>query len=462
MSNHQPNHSNFTSKIGLILATAGSAVGLGNIWRFPVLAGQNGGAAFLILYIFCVILIGLPLMVGEFIIGRHAQSNTAYAFSKLTNHKIFKNIGRFGVFTGWFILCYYIVVSAWALDYLVDAILGRFGKLSEAGNAQVYADYFHDFITNPYLPVIYTIIFILLSHLIIIRGVKKGIEKFAKFLMPLLFIIMLILVIFSIFTEGAQEGLTFLFKPDFTKITFSTILTAMGQAFFSMSIAMGCLCTFASYFTKEANLINTAFKVGVIDTLVAVMSGIIIFPAVFSAHFAVNSGASLAFIALPNVFQQAFSHLPTVSYIISILFYFLLVLATLTSVISLHEVPTAFLAEHYKISRTKATSIVTATVCFFGTICSLSNGVLSDITISGKNIFDLFDFVSGQIFLPIGGLLIAVFVGWSMDKDIIRNQLTNFGTIPGKGATTIIYLLKYVIPVITLLIFLSGLNIIKL
>ena len=460
MNNNHSNHSNFTSKIGLILATAGSAVGLGNIWRFPVLAGQHGGGAFLLLYIICVILIGLPLMVGEFAIGRHAQSNTAHAFSKLTSHKVFKNIGRFGVFTGWFILCYYIVVSAWALDYFIDAILGRFSKLAEEGDAQIYATYFKDFVSNPYLPVGYTILFILISHFIIIQGVKRGIEKFAKLMMPLLFIVMLVLTVFSIFTEGAHEGLSFLFKPDFSKITFSTVLVAMGQAFFSMSIAMGCLCTFASYFNKEANLIQTAFKVGIIDTVVAIMSGIIIFPAVFSAHFAVDSGASLVFIALPNVFQQVFSHLPILSYIVSILFYFLLVIATLTSVISLHEVPTAFLAEHFKISRKKATSIVTFTVCLFGAICSLSNGPLSDYTLYGKNIFDLFDFLSGQLFLPLGGLLIAIFVGWSMNKTIIHNQLTNFGTIPGRGASTIVFLLKYFIPVITLLIFLSGLNII--
>ena len=208
MNNNHSNHSNFTSKIGLILATAGSAVGLGNIWRFPVLAGQNGGGAFLLLYIICVILIGLPLMVGEFAIGRHAQSNTAHAFSKLTSHKVFKNIGRFGVFTGWFILCYYIVVSAWALDYFIDAILGRFSKLAEEGDAQIYATYFKDFVSNPYLPVGYTILFILISHFIIIQGVKRGIEKFAKLMMPLLFIVMLVLTVFSIFTEGAHEGLS--------------------------------------------------------------------------------------------------------------------------------------------------------------------------------------------------------------------------------------------------------------
>ena len=420
------NRSNFTSKIGLVLATAGSAIGLGNIWRFPVLTGQNGGAAFLILYIVCVLLLGIPLMVGEFMVGRHAQSNTAHAYSKLTNHKIFKNIGRFGVFTGWFILCYYIVVSSWALDYFIDAILGRFSKLSQTGDPQVYADYFQQFVSNPYIPTLYAIIFILMSHFVIIRGVKKGIEKFAKLMMPMLFIIMLVLVIFSFFTDGAKEGLSFLFKPDFSKIDFSTILIAMGQAFYSLSIAMGCLCTFASYVNKETDLVNTA----------------------------------LVFIALPNVFQQAFANMPILGYAVSVLFYFLLVLATLTSVISLHEVPTAFLAEHFKISRKRSTTIVTVTVCIIGSLCSLSMGPLSGLTICDKNLFDLFDYISGQIFLPIGGILIAIFVGWSMDKTIISNQLTNYGTIPGKGSTPIVFLLRYFIPVVTTLIFLSGLGII--
>ena len=453
---------NFASKIGLVLATAGSAVGLGNIWRFPVLAGQNGGGAFLFVYILCVILLGLPLMVAEFMVGRHAQSNTADAYKKLSGNKVFRNIGKLGVFTGWFILCYYIVVSAWALNYMVDAALGKFSAMAKTGDAKVYADYFHDFTSNPYMPALYTIIFILLSHCIIVRGVKKGIEKFSKYMMPALFIILVILSVFSLFTDGAREGLTFLFKTDFGKITFGVILVALGQAFYSLSLAMGCICTFASYFSKDTRLVNTAFKVGTIDTVVAVMSGIIIFPAVFSAHFAVDSGPSLVFIALPNVFQQAFSAIPIGGYIVSVLFYFLLVLATLTSVISLHEVPTSFLAEKYHISRKRATSIVTISVAVIGTLCALSTGPLKDLTLEGKNLFDLFDYISGTILLPVGGVLISIFVGWSMDRTIIRNQLTNYGSITSKTGGAILFLLKYFIPTVITLIFLSGIGIIKL
>ena len=413
----------------------------------------------MIVYIICVILLGLPLMTAEFMVGRHAQSNTATAYTRLTHHPFFRHIGKFGVFIGWFILCYYIVVSAWALDYMVDALLGRFKEIGAQGDAQCYAQYFQDFVSNPYMPLMYMVIFIALSHFVIVKGVKKGIERFSKIMMPLLFVIIVILAFCSLFTSGAREGLTFLFKPDFSKIDFNVILCAMGQAFFSLSIGMGCICTFASYFDKEAKLINTAFKVGLIDTFVAIMSGIIIFPAVFSAHFAVDSGASLVFIALPNVFQQAFAGMPLLGYIVSVLFYFLLVLATLTSVISLHEVPTAFLNEHFKMSRRRATTIITVSICLFGSLCSLSMGPLKHLTLCGRNIFDIFDYVSGQIFLPINGFFIALFVGWFMSRRIIHDELTNYGKLPSYGISLIIFLLKFFAPVAIILIFLSGIGI---
>ena len=299
-----------------------------------------------------------------------------------------------------------------------------------------------------------------MSHLVIVKGVKKGIERFSKYMMPLLFIIMLVLCVSSFFTPAAGEGLSFLFQPDFSKIHVDTVLCALGQAFYSLSLAMGCICTFASYFNRETRLVSTAVKVGVIDSMVAVMSGIVIFPAVFSAHFSVDAGPSLVFIALPNVFQQVFSAIPAGAYIVSVLFYFLLVLATLTSVVSLHEVPTSYLTERFHLSRPRATTYVTLSVMLIGSLCALSMGPLSHLTICDKNLFDLFDFTSGQVLLPVGGLLISVFVGWALDRDIIREQLTNYGTIPAQTMAIIVFLLKYIIPVIILLIFLSGLHII--
>lgn len=447
----------FATKVGLVLATAGSAVGLGNIWRFPVTTGNNGGAAFILIYVACVLVLGLPLMVAEFSVGRHAHTNTAQAYKQLSRHWLWSRVGQFGVFTGWFIMCYYTVVSGWALGYLVDSLCNRFGILG--GDIPDYKNHFSRFVANPYLPVLYTCALVLISHFIIVRGVKRGIERVSKVLMPLLFIILLILAVSSLFTPGAREGLTFLFRPDFTKITFQTVLDAMGQAFYSLSLAMGCVCTYASYFSKDTHLIGTAFKVGLIDSFVAVMAGIIIFPAVFSTNIQPDEGASLVFIALPGVFQQAFGLVPALGYLVSVLFYFLLVIATLTSVISLHEVPTAYLAENYRLPRPKATAVVTAVCLLVATFCSLSMGPLDRFRIAGRNLFDLFDFVSGQIMLPLGGFLIALFVGWILDRRILRNQLTNGATVAPHTSRYVIILLRYFVPFAILLIFLSGMGI---
>lgn len=457
----KPERADFASKVGLVLATAGSAVGLGNIWRFPVITGNNGGGIFILIYILCVIMLGIPLMTAEFIVGRHAHTNTAKAYKKLTNGWLWRKIGKFGVMTGWFIMCYYVVVSGWTLDYLVESVLNRFYTLGTSGNPHAYADHFSAFVANPWKPIVCMAVFVLLSHFIIVRGVKKGIEKFSKILMPLLFVIMILLVVCSLFTDGTKAGLTFLFRPDFSKLTFNTVLDAMGQAFYSLSIAMGCLTTYASYFTKDTKLVNTAFKVSAIDTLVAVMAGIIIFPAVFSTGIQPDAGASLVFIALPNVFQQAFGSIPLLGYVVSILFYALLVLATLTSVISLHEVPTAYLSEDFHLSRKRAATIVTVVCIAVGSLCSLSMGPLKDFTIGGKNLFDLFDFASGQIMLPIGGFLIALFVGWFMRRRVLWEQLTNKATLPTRGFRALVTLLKFFTPLAILLIFLSGLGLLR-
>ncbi len=401
-------------------------------------------------------------MTAEFAVGRHTHSNTACAYQILTNNWFLKNIGKFGVYTGWFILCYYIVVSAWTLDYLVDSVMNRFNALAQSQNPDVYAEYFEQFISNPYLPIVYIVIFMLIGHGIIICGVQKGIERFSKLLMPMLFVILVILCICSFFTEGAAEGLSFLFKPDFSKLSFNTVLSAIGQAFYSLSIGMGCVCTYASYFAEDTKLVNTAVKVSVIDTVVAVMAGIIIFPAVFSTGIRPDAGPSLVFIALPNVFQQAFGNIPFLSYIVSILFYFLLVLATLTSVMSLVEVPVAHLTEDFKLSRNKATTIVTFVTVIVGALCSLSMGPLKDFKLFGKNLFDFFDFTSGQIFVPISGFLIALFVGWFMKKDAVWHELTNGQMKKSFTLKFLFTLLKYFAPFAILYIFLSGLGLIDL
>lgn len=447
----------FGSKLGIILASAGSAVGLGNIWRFPITTGNNGGAAFILVYIGCVILLGLPIMIAEFLIGRHSRANTAGAYRKLAPGTQWKWVGLLGVLTGFLILSYYSVVAGWTLEYICEALTGGLvGK-----TATQYIDMFNAFAANPWRPLMWFVAFMLITHLIIIKGVEKGIERYSKIMMPALFIIVIVLVGCSISLPGSGKGLEFLLKPDFSKVTKSIFLDAMGQAFFSLSLGMGCLCTYASYFKKDTNLCKTAISVGAIDTLVAILAGLIIFPAAFSVGIKPDAGTSLVFITLPNVFQQAFHGLPVVAYIVAVMFYILLALAALTSTISIHEVSTAYLNEEFHFSRKKAARLVTLGCIVLGSFCSLSFGVLNGCRLFNLTIFDLFDFTTAKLMLPIGGFFISIFTGWYLDKKMVRDEITNDGTLKVPVLNAIIFLLKYIAPVAILCIFANGLGLIK-
>ncbi len=449
---------NFSSKLGIVLASAGSAVGLGNVWRFPTEVGEGGGAAFILVYVLCVVLLGLPLMVSEFIIGRHTHKNTADAYRQLAPRSGWVVQGYLGVFTSWFILCYYSVVAGWTMKYLVEAVTGGLDSISDS------AAYFSAFSGATWEPLVYMAVVILLCHFVIIRGVQAGIERSSKLMMPLLLLIIALLVVFSFSMPGSREGLTFLLKPDFSKLTSTVILSAMGQAFFSLSIAMGCLCTYASYFTDDARLPKTALSVAVIDTVVAIMAGFIMFPAVFSVETVTpDAGPGLVFITLPHVFRIAFGSVPVLGWFFSVMFYLLLLLAALTSMVSIHEPPTAFLLEHFKLSRPVATTIVTVVCIVIGSLCSLSFGLLADCRpLFGLTFFDFFDFVSAKIFLPLGGLIISLFVGWRLDRQIIDTQLTNSGTIhvPAWTVSSFVFLLRWFIPLAMSAIFVKELGII--
>lgn len=456
------NRANFGSKLGGILAAAGSAVGLGNIWRFPYQAGTNGGGAFLIVYVLCVLFICLPVMVSEFMIGRHSQANTASAYRLVAPRKHWGFVGKLGVLSGTLILCYYAVVAGWTLDYLWQALSGTFSRLaSSGGGSEVFSDYFQNFVANPYRPIFCLIAFMLCSHWIIVRGVKKGIELSSKVLMPMLFLLLLVLAGCALTLPGCREGLSFLFKPDFSKITSGVVLSAMAQAFFSLSLAMGCLCTYASYFKNNVDLGKTACNVSVIDTLVAILAGVVIFPTIFTVGIHPDQGPSLVFVALPNVFMQAMGNLPVLGYVCSVMFYALLVVATLTSVVSLHEVGTAYLSETYKMSRRKAAGIITCFCTLLGMFCSLSMGPLKEITVCGMGIFDLFDYVTAKWMLPLGGLLTAVFTGWFLSKRIIWSELTNRGTKKMPFFYAFMFLIKYVAPICIILIFLNELGLLN-
>ena len=444
---------NFGSKLGVILATAGSAVGLGNVWRFPYMAGENGGAVFIMIYVVCVVLLGIPCMVSEFIVGRHGQANTARAFRKLAGGTPWSLIGYMGVMTGFLITGYYAVVSGWCLQYIFASLIGHL-----QGDPEYFKTYFSELATHPVKPVLWTVIILGITYLIIEHGVREGIERASKLLMPTLFILLLIIVGASCMLPDADKGIEFLFKPDMTKMTSDVFLGALGQSFYSLSIAMGCLCTYASYFSRYTNLTKSASQIAIIDSLVAILAGLMIFPAAFSVGVNPDSGPSLIFITLPNVFQQAFASIPIVGYCISLLFFVLLSLAALTSLMSLHEVSTAFIHEEMKVSRKKAALVVTVSASVIGAFCSLSIGAVDVLTFFGKSLFDWFDFITGQIFLPIVGFLTCIFIGWFVPHQIVRNEFTNQGELKSIGYVRLfhvyIFLVKYVCPLAILLIFL--------
>lgn len=442
----------FGSKIGVILATVGCAVGLGNIWRFPYMLGENGGAAFLLVYISCILFLGIPVMITEFFIGRYSRKNAAGAFKVMAPGTKWSVIGYNGVAAAFLILGYYAVVSGWTLEYIVQAFSGSL----EGKNATDFADEFTAFSTGVFRPILWTVVFIALTHIIIVSGVKEGIERASKVMMPVLFLILIALCVRSATLPGASEGLSFLFNPDFSKINSSVVLSAMGQAFFSLSIGMGCLITYASYFGKQTNLQTTALQVTILDTLVAVLAGVMIFPAVFSFGIEPTTGPELVFITLPNVFEQ----LPFGN-IWSFVFFVLLALAALTSTISLHEVSTAYVHEEYHVSRKKAAIIVSVGVTIVGILCSLSMGVLSSYTLFGLNFFNLLDFVTAKIMLPLGGMMICIFTAKRVDKLLLKEEVTNHGTIRFYFFSTYVFFVKYIAPIAIGLIFLNELGLLK-
>ncbi len=451
------NRANFGSKLGVILASAGSAVGLGNIWRFPFETGNHGGAAFILIYLGCVLFFGIPIMVAEFSIGRHSRANTAGAYQKLAPGTHWRWVGRMGVLAGFLILGYYSVVAGWTLEYIVQAGTNAFAGQS----ANDFIASFNGFIAHPWRPALWMVVFMLMTHFIIVKGVEKGIEKSAKIMMPMLFLLLIVLAVCSVSLPGARAGIEFLLKPDFSKVNGNVLLGAMGQAFFSLSLGMGCLCTYASYFRNDTNLPKTALNVGWIDTMVAILAGFIIFPAAFSVGIQPDAGPSLLFITLPNVFQQAFGNLPWLAVILSIMFYVLLALAALTSTISLHEVVTAYLHEEFNLTRGRAAKLVTAGCTFLGVLCSLSLGVGKELTVFGLTLFDLFDFLTAKIMLPLGGFFIAIFTGWYLDKRIVWEEVSNNGTLPKVVYRIWLFLLKYIAPIGIGFIFINELGLLK-
>ncbi|MCK9448223.1 MAG: sodium-dependent transporter [Bacteroidales bacterium] len=443
----------FGSKIGIIAAAAGSAIGLGNIWRFPYVAGENGGGAFLLIYLLFVFLIGMPVMLSEFVIGRGSQRNPMGAFRLLAPGSKWFLAGIIGIIAAFLILAFYSTVAGWTLEYLYQAI----GQGFKGKDTQQLSLMFDDFHQSGLRPVIWQTVFMFLTAFIVFNGIKNGIEKYTKILMPALFLIIIGLGIRAVTLPGAGQGLAFLFQPDFSKINANTMLQALGQAFFSLSLGMGTMITYGSYVSKKDRLPNITFSVTLADFAISILAGIAIFPAVFAFNIAPESGAGLVFITLPMIFEQ----IPG-GYFFSIIFFVLLSIAALTSTISLLEVAVACFSEELGISRKKATIISALSINILGIFCTLSQGPLPKLSIMGKNLFDMFDFVSANIMLPMGGFFIVVFLGWKMDKKVVFNELTNNNSLKFSLQTIFMFIIKYIAPVAIGIVFLNGLGILDM
>lgn len=442
--------SNFGSKLGIILATAGSAVGLGNIWRFPTMAGENGGAAFILLYVVFVFLLGIPGMLAEFIIGRRAHTNAPRAYRKFGGKTPFAGIGYAGVFGGMVIFGFYSVIAGWCMSYLYASI-----TTGIQGTPDDIVKYFQDFSSDTWQPIFWAAVFMLITHFVVWGGVNKGIERCAKILMPLLFIVLILIVIASLCVPNAIKGIEFLFMPDFSKLDGDTCLAALSQAFFTLSLGVACLATYASYYDKSVNLAKSAIQIGLVDTLIAVLAGLMIFPAAFSVGVEPDAGPSLIFITLPNVFQSAFSFVPGASYLIPIMFYGLLVLAALTSTVSMHEIGTAFFTEEFKMSRGMSATIVTVLCFVVAVLSSLSFGCLKEVTLFGMTFMDFFDYITGQMLMPVCAFLTCILVGWYMKKSDVYEELTNGGTVSKKLFNVIYFAIRFICPIGIGIVFLS-------
>lgn len=451
MSSHGHPRAQFSSRFGLIAAAAGSAIGLGNIWKFPYITGVYGGAAFLFVYLGFILAIGLPVMLSELIIGRKSRRNAFGAFKKLAPKTPWRLIGSFGVAAAFLILSFYGVVAGWSIKYIFFSISNNFANSSP----ELINTHFENFITNPIAPLKFQIFFMLLTGAIVIIGVQKGIERYSKILMPVLLFIIIILDIRAVTLPGAGEGLRFLFKPDFSKLSFEGVLSALGHAFFSLSLGMGTLITYGSYVKKNNNLVKTAIQVTTADTFIAILAGIAIFPAVFAFNIEPDVGVGLIFKTLPNVFMQ----MPG-GYIFSILFFVLLTIAALTSGISILEVVVAYFTEELKIKRNISTILATALITLLGVICSLSLGIFSDLIIFNRNVFDLLDHISANILLPVGGMFIALFIGWAFGRYKVYREVAHGGKLKGWFLWIFMRLVKFVAPIAIFIVFLQGLKII--
>lgn len=429
----------FGSSFGVLVALIGSAVGLGNLWRFPYLMGENGGAAFIIVYLCFALVICLPIMICEFVVGRRSQSNAFGAFKFLAPGTKWKNVGLLNVLASAVVLSFYSVVGGWSIKYLVLA----FGQKFTMSGGEASEAIFNSFVGKTYESIMYTLFFLLSTGAILVAGVKKGIEKFAKVMMPLLFVLMIVISVKSMTLPGASEGIKYLFKPDFSKFTASSAMAAMGQAFFSLSLGCGTVLTYASYVSKKENIVRCTSLTALFDALFSLIAGCAIIPAVFAFGISPGQGPGLVFVTLPAIFAE----LPAGAFI-GILFFISLFLAAITSSVSLLEVVIAFLMEERKMKRKAAVDLSMAIFAVLAILCSLSD-----------KLFNLFDFVSSNILMTLGALFVVIFVGQKMSKIDFEDEISNGGQIVLKrGFLRFLYfIIRFVAPIIVVGILLAGL-----
>ena len=440
----------FGSSFGMLLALVGSAVGLGNIWRFPYLVGENGGAAFILIYLFFAVVFCMPLMLCEFVIGRRGGANAVSSFTRLAPGSKWGLAGLITVITPFLILSFYSVIGGWGVEYFFRSVMFDF----TAGGDIDFQAMFSDFVSGVWPPIIFALLFFVASAAIVNTGVKNGIEKCSKVMMPVLFFLMLFLAVRSLFLPGAGAGVDYVFKPDFSSVTADTVVSAMGQAFFSLSIGIGILTTFASYSPKTDNMVRSTALTVTFDTLFALIASCAIMPAVFAFGFSPSQGPGLVFIMLPKMFGE----MPGGG-IVAIVFFFAFFIAAATSAISLLEVVVAYVSEKFGISRRKAVSAVSAAIVPIMVAISLSQGILSDVTVSGMELLSLFDYVTATFMITAGGFIVDVFIGWKLGKKAFVDELTNGGSInlPCRVTDVLFFMIKYVIPVGILVIVLFSL-----
>ena len=441
----------FASKIGLIAATVGSAIGLGNVWRFPAETQTNGGAAFLLLYIGCVIVLGIPVMLAEFSLGRAGRSDAIGAFKNLSPGKSWWIVGVLAILASYLILTYYMVVAGWTLEYLYESLAGSLYDIpSGTENMQsVFTAKMDEYVCSDLEPLVFTFIVILINIGVLMGGVQKGIERLSNILMPLLFVILAGLCCVSLSLPGAGEGLSFFLSPDFSKITPAVFVSALGQAFFSLSLGMGILITYASYYPPTTNLTRTSVIVSLLSLLVAVLMGMIIFPAVktYGLDNEPLRGATLIFVTLPEVFARM-----PLSILWSSLFFILLFVAAVTSTVSIAEVSVACLQDRFGMSRRKACLTVLLPLFVFSTVNSLSFGSLKDLTIFGMTTFDFLDNFTTNILLPVVSIGVCLYMGWFAPKGLLRKELSNDEALRSRATAPVLFIIRYIAPVLIALI----------